>query len=218
MLNCLLVRTFLPITFSYGGILNFIRCTGRCEQLNCSLLALHVFSNHPKYAFPLASNQAALQLLHSLHLRHPLQETIIACALFKVNNLTPITSSLPGCAMLVSACLLHRRRSPEDPRARELANIFLPVLKNLCAATPAFKANEPGRPMFEGKPNLWMLHALRSIQSLLEEGKAQEHRWVGKALLKFRRRTSFAAVVAPRWSMLTPSALQGGRAVAVARV
>jgi hypothetical protein len=119
--------------------------------------------------------------------------------------------------MLVSACLLHRRRSPEDPRARELANIFLPVLKNLCSATPAFRANEPGRPMFEGKPNLWMLHALRSIQSLLEEGKAQEHRWVGKALLKFRKRTSFPAVVAPRWSMLTPT-LQGGRAVAVARV
>jgi len=73
--------------------------------------------------------------------------------------------------MLVSACLSIAADLLRT--AGERTSKHIPTcLKNLCAATPAFKANEPGRPMFEGKPNLWMLHALRSIQSLLERESA----------------------------------------------
>jgi hypothetical protein len=165
---------------------------GRCEELNSPLLALCVFSNHPKYGFPLSTDLAALQLIHSLYLDHPLRETITASALIKVNDLTPISSSLPGCAMLVAACLHSDTHStePKDPRARELANSLLPVLQNLCAVTPSDTWTELGindRRRFEEKPKIWTVDALRTIERVLkEEGKA-EYKWVRKALMKFGR-------------------------------
>jgi len=159
----------------------------RCEDLNCPLLALRVFSNHPKYAFPLSSNLAALQLVHSLHLKYPLQETITASVLFKVSKL-PITSSLPGCAMLVSACLHSHRSIDKDPRARKLADTLLPLLQELCAKTPAF--TWLGTKMFEGRPKVWTVCALKRILSVLnKEGKRKEYDWVELAYEKFRMMT-----------------------------
>jgi hypothetical protein len=176
-------------------ILKFIQLrAGRCEELNCPLLALRVFSNHPKYAFPLSSNLAALQLLHSLHLTQPLQETITASALFKVNNLPQASSSLTACALLVAACLhshSHPTR-PKDPRARELADTLLPVLKTLCMEIPLYVAREPsGRRMrakFEERPKIWTVGALRRIKRIFaEEGRGGEFKWLDKALRKFAR-------------------------------
>jgi hypothetical protein len=168
--------------------------TGRCEELGCPLLALRVFSNHPKYAFPLSSHVAAVQLMHSLHLAHPLDETISASSLFEVNALPPTTSSLPACAMLISACFwnLYHPTHPKDPRARELASTLLPILKELCAATPPSMMINPFHPkseVFHVKSRTWTVGALKRIKrALKEEGKWDKYRWIEAALEKFGKR------------------------------
>lgn len=158
---------------------------GRCEELNCAGLALQVFGNHPKYGFNLSSYTGALQLLHSLHIAHPLEDTITASALFKVYNHPPISSSLPACAMLVYACLKHRT----DDRAKAVADALLPALRRLCSDTPPGEAREPAGPLmrarFDQKPKIWMRGALKRIERILKkEGKG--YRWVSDAIEKFK--------------------------------
>ena len=197
------VRTYIQLSTYFCN--NDLCNTGRCQELNCPLLALRVFSNHPKYAFPLSTNLAGLQLIHSLHLLHPLQETITASALFKTNNLSPVTSSLPACAMLVSACFHNQG----DPRAKELADTLLPLLQNLCAHTPVHMWLGSGlswRFQFGDQPKVWTFHALRRIErALKKQGKGEEYTWIRKAMQKFRtedQRIPFPALGSPQVSAI----------------
>jgi len=157
----------------------------RCQELKCAELALRVFGNHPKYGFDLSSYIGALQLLHSLHIAHPLEDTITASALFKVYKHPPITSSLPACAMLVSACLQHRT----DDRATAVVDALLPALRKLCSNTPPWEAREPAhsrmRARFEEKPKIWMRESLKMIETVLKKER-KGYRWASGAIEKFK--------------------------------
>ncbi|KIM86930.1 hypothetical protein PILCRDRAFT_815384 [Piloderma croceum F 1598] len=184
----------------------------RCEELGCPLLALRVFSNRPKYAFTLSSHLAAVQLIHSLHLAHPLDETISASSLFEVNKLAPATSSLPACAMLISACFYNQNHPthPKDPRARELADTLLPILQELCAVTPASMIVNPfhrKNAVFFAKSRAWTVGALKRIKWVLKkEGKWDKYRWIGAALEKFGKSdVEPAALDAPVMLLAAPA-------------
>lgn len=172
----------------------------RCEDLECPLLALRIFSNHSKYAFPISSDLAGLQLIHSLHLKYPLQETITAAALFELYKLKPITSSLPGCAMLVSACFYSKNPSAEedhqtptpsttttDLRGKQLADALVPLLRSLCAETPPFKAKGDGKLKPERKLEVWLVGALTRIEKGFEK-EGSEREWIRNAIEKFSKR------------------------------
>jgi len=81
----------------------------RCEELTCPQLALQVFGDHSKYSLPL-SLPAARHLLHSLHSKHPIQDTIAAASLYGVYKLPPVSTDLISCSLLASACLKGRKR------------------------------------------------------------------------------------------------------------
>ncbi|KIJ14845.1 hypothetical protein PAXINDRAFT_99891 [Paxillus involutus ATCC 200175] len=83
----------------------------RCEELECPLLALKVFGDHPKYGFGLTSFSAARNLLHSLYEKYPVENTVAAASLFGVYKLPPVTSE-PACsAMLYAACVRSKNRN-----------------------------------------------------------------------------------------------------------
>lgn len=149
--------------------------TGRCEELDCAPLALAVFSDHPKYGVPL-SRLAGLQLMHALHLTHPLASTITAAALIKAAGFPGPEADLPACAMLVSASLEALKptspsavavttegtttdaeaitpaiSSPETLSNSQIARLLqslLPALKLLANKTPAalYRPPPPGSP------------------------------------------------------------------------
>jgi len=155
----------------------------RCEELQCAGLALQVFGNHPKYGFD-PSYTAALHLLHSLHLSHPLEDTVTASALFKIYNHPSISSSLPACAMLVHACLVHRT----DGRAQAVVDALLPALQKLCHDTPGRVGRDLTglRVRSRSGEKLWTGLALIKIRKILkEEGK--EYKWASSAIRKFKR-------------------------------
>jgi hypothetical protein len=84
---------------------------GRCEELECPLLALKVFGDHPKYGFGLTSFSAARNLLHSLYEKYPVENTVAAASLFGVYKLPPVTSD-PACsAMLYAACIRSKNKN-----------------------------------------------------------------------------------------------------------
>lgn len=153
--------------------------------------------------------------MHALHLRHPLAETITACALLKSSGFPGPEGSLPTCAMLVSACLqalttpnFPLAPSPAsaaagedaaaalpDPRAAQLLASLLPALKHLAFTTPpsVYRPPPPGpaaqhlRARFDTKPKVWLSAALRRIQTRLGkvQGMEGEAKWVGGAVAKF---------------------------------
>jgi len=134
----------------------------RCEQLQCPLLALQVFSNRQQYGLDLSTLTAARQLLHSLHLAHSLPDIITLTALFKVYNLPPISTDLISCAMLTSACFKH-----STPESLTIARAMVPHLKKLVE---------------DSDPKEMVLPEDR-----IERAKVKERAWVAWTLTKIEK-------------------------------
>ena len=137
--------------------------SGRCTELNCPLLALKVFGDHPKYGLPLSSLSAARTLLHSLYRKYPLENMIAAVSLFGVNNLSPVTSDPASCAMLYAACL----RSNNKHASLLGRDIRIALQKLLMQTTPYAEPKERFlRARYSVKPDLWLLEALKEIKEI----------------------------------------------------
>lgn len=135
--------------------------TGRCEELDCPLLALKVFGDHPKYGLPLSSFPAARTLFHSLYQKYPLENVIAVVSLLGLNNLSPVTMDPASCAMLYAACLRSKNK-----HASLLGRDIRIALQNLLRETnPHPEPKEKFlRARHSVKPDLWLLEALKDIK------------------------------------------------------
>ncbi|KIJ08936.1 hypothetical protein PAXINDRAFT_102401 [Paxillus involutus ATCC 200175] len=138
----------------------------RCEELECPLLALKVFGDHPKYGFGLTSFSAARNLLHSLYEKYPVENTVAAASLFGVYKLPPVTSD-PACsAMLYAACIRSKKK-----KAGLLGRDLRLPLKELLEKTKPFAEPKGSivRTLYSTKPDIWLLEALRDIKETKRE-------------------------------------------------
>jgi len=138
----------------------------RCEELDCPLLALKVFGDHPKYGLALSSFPAARTLIHSLYRNYPLENTITAVSLLGMNNLAPVTSDPASCAMLYAACL----RSKNEHASLLGRDIRVALQKLLKDTKPHSEPKERYlRARYSVKPDLWLLEALRDIKQIKKD-------------------------------------------------
>jgi len=142
----------------------FIR---RCEELRCPTLALKVFSDHSKYGFNLNYLPAARHLLHSLHVEHPLENSITLSALYGIYKLPAISSDLVSCAMLTAACF---KAKSEDSLV--VAKALVPELKNLLTKTKpkkmAYPEDKYTRSLKGNKEKAWLRWALLKVEKALQ--------------------------------------------------
>lgn len=130
------------------------------------MLALKVFGDHPKYGLALSSFPAARTLLHSLYQKYPLENVVAAVSLFGLNNLSPVTKDPASCAMLYAACL----RSNNKHASLLGRDIRMALQKLLRDTEPCSEPKEKiVRARHSGKPNLWLLEALRDIKKTKSE-------------------------------------------------
>ncbi|KAI0643067.1 hypothetical protein C8Q79DRAFT_1002811 [Trametes meyenii] len=136
----------------------------RCEELHCPQLGLKVFGDHSKYGLDL-SLEAARPLLHSLHLKYPLQDTITLTALFSVYKLPPVSSDLVCSALLLTACFKH---SSEESLAvaRALVPSFQQLLEKTQPAALALSTEDHGKPA--DKEKRWLAWTLKKIEKALQ--------------------------------------------------
>jgi len=144
---------------------------GRCDELECSDLALDVFSNHPKYGFSLTSVVVARQLMHSLHIKHPLSSSVTLMALYPAYNLPPISADLVSSAMLATACL-----GQESKQSKVLIEVLLPSIKRLLEATPPTPPSKPIR-HGEDREQFWLARTLAKIEEVLQK-QGWDYQWL----------------------------------------
>ena len=132
---------------------------------------MDVFSNHSKYGFPLASVAVARQLMHSLHLKHPLASSVTLMALYPAYNLPPISTDLVSSTMLTTACL-----SQESKQSKVLIDALLPSIKRLLKSTPP---TPPSKPIChsEDREQFWLARTLAKIEEALEK-QGRDHQWL----------------------------------------
>jgi hypothetical protein len=160
----LLWRSYSFVSHSMSCSLSsvlIVCATGRCEELSCPLLALKIFGNFSKYNLRL-SLPAARQLLHSLHIEHPIDKTITAAALYRVYDLPPIAQDLVSCSMLVSACFKDNTKD-----SISVANALMPHLQTLLQRTQPMKVSENSTERALDKPRLWVKWSLKKIDKAL---------------------------------------------------
>lgn len=138
----------------------------RCQELGCPTLALKVFADHPKYGFDLTSPQAARSLLHALHTKHPLEDTITLSALYGAYKLPAISSDLVSCAMLTSACF-----KANTPESLTVADALVPSLQKMLAKTNPKKMEYPTDPAkrVQLKERAWLTWTLTKIEKALSK-------------------------------------------------
>ncbi|KAI0366948.1 hypothetical protein BV20DRAFT_1001599 [Pilatotrama ljubarskyi] len=136
----------------------------RCEELHCPQLGLKVFGDHSKYGLDLTI-EAARPLLHSLHLQHPLQDTITLTALFSVYKLPPVSSDLVCSALLLTACFKNASKE-----SLTVARAFVPSLQQLLESTQpasmALRDEDHGKPA--DKEKRWLAWTLKKIEKALQ--------------------------------------------------
>lgn len=129
-----------------------------------------MFSNHSKYGFDLDHLPAARQLLHSLHVEHPLEDSVTLSALYGVYKLPAISSDLVSCAMLTSALF---KAKTEDSLV--VANVLVPELKGLLEKTSPQEMAYPVDPQAKNqkgsKEKAWLRWTLLKIEKALEAQK-----------------------------------------------
>ncbi|KAF8438939.1 hypothetical protein L210DRAFT_3481073 [Boletus edulis BED1] len=141
----------------------------RCEELDCPLLALKVFGDHPKYSLAFSSFPAARNLIHSLYQKYPLENVIAAVSLFGLNNLSPVTEDPASSAMLYAACLRSKNK-----HASLLGRDIRVALQKLLGETESYPERKEKilRARHSNKPDIWLLEALRDIKkSKSDEGR-----------------------------------------------
>ncbi|KAH7921670.1 hypothetical protein BV22DRAFT_1132095 [Leucogyrophana mollusca] len=148
----------------------------RCEELKCPPLALKVFGDHSKYGLGLTSMFAARHLLHSLHYKYPLQDTMTAAALFGLYKHPPVSSDLVACSMLYAACLKH-----DTANSRTVAKALLPQLRRSLSDTWPVPAPTESkiRAQYEEKPKIWLVASLRRIERKLKANR-QDAGWLAR--------------------------------------
>ena len=144
---------------------------GRCDELDCSDLALDVFSNHSKYGFPLTSIAVARQLMHSLHLKHPLASSVTLMALYPAYNLPPVSTDLVSSTMLVTACL-----SQESEQSKVLVDVLVPSVKRLLKNTPPLPPSKQIRYSEDREP-IWLARTLAKIEEARKK-QGQDYQWL----------------------------------------
>lgn len=160
------VRMSMPdarLVFLDTHHVSLLTLIGRCEELDCPLLALKVFGDHPKYGLPLSSFSAARILLHSLYQKYPLENVIAAVSLFGINNLPPVTNDPTSCAMLYAACLRSQNKHA-SLLGKDIRIALQTLLRN---TTPYSEPKEKFlRARHSVKPDVWLLEALRNIKEI----------------------------------------------------
>jgi len=132
---------------------------------------LDVFSNHSKYGFPLASLAAARQLMHSLHLKHPLASSVTLMALYPAYNLPAISTDLVSSTMLATACL-----SQESKQSKVLTEVLLPSIKRLLKKTPPIPPSKPIRHSGD-REQFWLARTLGKIEEALQK-QGRDYGWL----------------------------------------
>jgi hypothetical protein len=130
-----------------------------------------VFSNHSKYGFPLASTAVARQLMHSLHLKHPLASSVTLMALYPIYNLPPVSTDLVSSTMLTIACL-----NQESKQSKVLVDVLVPSVKRLLQKAPPIPPSKPIRHSEDREP-VWLARTLAKIEEALKK-KGQDYRWL----------------------------------------
>ncbi|THG94750.1 hypothetical protein EW026_g6775 [Hermanssonia centrifuga] len=145
----------------------------RCRELRCTLLALQVFSDHPKYGMDL-NPAAGRQLLHDLHVEHPLSESITLSALYSIYALPSISGDLISCALLTSAC--YKTATKESlVVARALTQSLQALLDKEDPKAYAYPVNHYERS--QNKEKAWLTWTLTKIEKALEKHK-QPYDWL----------------------------------------
>jgi hypothetical protein len=151
---------------------SLIASPDRCEQLSCPLLALDVFGDYAKYNLKLTL-PGARQLLHSLHVEHPLDRVIAASALYSVYSLTPISRDLISCSMLVSACFKH---NSDDSLI--VAKSLLPHLHSMLNRTKPPPENSAPPKKSVDKTDAWLQWTLKKIDKALSIQNNSRAEWL----------------------------------------
>ncbi|TFK71592.1 hypothetical protein BDN72DRAFT_837489 [Pluteus cervinus] len=118
----------------------------RCEQVQYPDLALKVFGDYAKYQVKL-SLPAARNLLHSVHLIHPMDKVMTASALYGVYGLTPVAQDLVSCSMMIVACWKANTKE-----SNEVARALVPSLKSLLEAPEQSSTSSATSTL----PSLWV--------------------------------------------------------------
>lgn len=149
---------------------------GRCEELDCPLLALRVFGDYSKYAVKLTL-PGARQLLHSLHLEHPIENVMAASALFRVYELPPIASDLTSCSLLTIACLRHN--TPESVRIADALIAQLPTLLESHDPSTMRVSRHP-RERAKDKSKAWIKWTLKKVDKALYAREGERVQWLSQ--------------------------------------
>lgn len=167
------VKNFISEWFGSDTAMGCIQqnTQGRCDELACSDLALDVFANHSKYGFPLASIAVARQLMHSLHLKHPLASSVTLMALYPAYNLPPVSTDLVSSTMLATACLNH-----ESKQSKVLVDVLIPSVKRLLQDAPPIPPSKPIRYSEDREP-VWLARTLAKIEEALKQ-QSQDFQWL----------------------------------------
>ena len=155
----------LPVLLNSIYIYVVIFYLGRCEELGCPQLALKVFGDHSKYGFDL-SEKAARQLLHSLHLEHPLSDTMTLVALYQVYKLPPISNDVVASSMVASACF-----KAGTPESLTVAKALLPALEKRLKKTDPKSMEYPKdwKERLQAKEKTWLTWSLKNIQTAMKK-------------------------------------------------
>ncbi|RDB17449.1 hypothetical protein Hypma_001597 [Hypsizygus marmoreus] len=144
----------------------------RCEEISCPLLALKVYGDFAKYNLALTL-PGARQLLHSLHVEHPIETVMTASALYDVYGLPPIAKDLVSCSMLMSACYKHNSKD-----SLKVANALVPHLEKLLKHTKPIEVSKGPTVNVLQKPVVWMKWALKKVDKALFATTGQRADWL----------------------------------------
>lgn len=144
----------------------FIR---RCEQLDCPQLALTVFGNYAKYNMPLTLT-GANQLLHSLHLDHPIETLVTAAALYPVYGLPPAGTVLTSASLLAAAYVrVHEQKDAARKAQLEARNTLLELRTGLEALIAKHGSLKKIRKRMDSRnrESAWTLWSLDKVDKAL---------------------------------------------------
>ena len=162
------------MTLKHSTEVPLIRDVERCEEVGCPQLALKVMCNYPKYNVPMTL-PGARQLLHSLHMKYPLEDTITASALFNIYNLPPFERDLPSCSLVLAACL--KNISPASQKvSKALTTDLQSLLEELNPVDMSIGKNP--RQKKQERPKLWTRWALKKIDNALMKAEGRRVEWL----------------------------------------
>ncbi|KAF4582407.1 hypothetical protein EYR38_002527 [Pleurotus pulmonarius] len=135
----------------------------RCDELSCPLLALKVFGDYSRYGVQMTL-VSGRRLIHSLHIKYPIEDTIAAASLYSVYSLPPIAQDLPSCSMLVHACYKHNSK-----HSLQVADALVPRLRTLLESRPPLQVKKESPRLAQDPSPKWLLSSLKQLDQVLYE-------------------------------------------------